>query len=307
MKTAARQLSDEIKNLGLERYVLELETDGLTIVPPEVTGVTPDMLDRQTEVLLNRFTEMTGCPISVEKGPEGKLVWPERKNPPKESSNMPDPTQLIIQQLLQLDRCFRDLFVNPVVDELVSYMFGEGVRGNMGKKARRLSSTNSFVKWQGDSGYGEHLGLHCDQGAIPLPWGSTALTGNATWCLTDYSLDDGALAWVPGSHRANGRPVQSMAAKRAVPAECPRGSVIIWPGTTWHGAYPRKTPGLRLNAVAYYRHYAVLPQENLRVTMQDQPWDDCNDPVMMRELIGFDENFPYLTQIQAVPRLAKSA
>ena len=120
MKTAARQLSDEIKNLGLERYVLELETDGLTIVPPEVTGVTPDMLDRQTEVLLNRFTEMTGCPISVEKGPEGKLVWPERKNPPKESSNMPDPTQLIIQQLLQLDRCFRDLFVNPVVDELVS-------------------------------------------------------------------------------------------------------------------------------------------------------------------------------------------
>ncbi len=296
METAATQLSDEIKCQGLERYVLELETDGLTIVPPEVTGVTPEMLDRQTDVLLRRFTAMTGCPISVANGPEGTLVWPDRKLR-KEDSNVPEPSQMLIQQLLQLDRCFRDLIVNPVVDALVGHLFGS-------VRARRLSSTNAFVKWQGDFGYGEQLGLHCDQGANPLPWGSTALSANATWCLTDYTLEGGALAYVPGTHKANGHPVAPMAAKRARAAECPRGSVIIWPGSTWHGAYPKKTPGLRLNAVAYYRHHSVLPQENLRVTMQDQPWDDCANPAMMRELIGFDDAFPYLTQNQPIPKLA---
>ncbi len=105
METAATQLSDEIRTHGLERYVLELETDGLTIVPPEVTGVTPEFLDHCTEVLLARFTEMTGgCPITLDDGPTGELIWPE--TPPGElrGDNAPPPTQMLIQQLLQLDR-----------------------------------------------------------------------------------------------------------------------------------------------------------------------------------------------------------
>jgi len=305
MQTAAKQLSDEIKDLSLERYVLELETDGLTIVPTEVTGVTPEFLDRCTEVLLARFTEMTGgCPITIEDGPTGELTWPEDMAGGLRGENAPPPTQMLIQQLLQLDRCFRDLIVNPVVDALIEYMMGPSpVPGN---KARRLSSTNSFVKWQGDYGYGETLGLHGDQGANPLPWGRTALTANATWCLTEYTKEGGALAYVPGSHKSNALPVQPMAAKRAVAAEGPRGSVLIWPGSTWHGAYPKQTPGLRLNAVAYYRHHAVLPQENTMVTMRDEPWDDCDNPEMMRELLGFDDRFPYLVQTQPVPKLASA-
>ncbi|MEM7016788.1 MAG: phytanoyl-CoA dioxygenase family protein [Pseudomonadota bacterium] len=298
------QLSDEIKEYKLEPYVLELETEGLTIVPPEVTGFTPEHMDRCIEVLLTEFENMTGCPITLEDGPKGELVWPENKFP-SILSDVPDPTQMLIQQLLQIDRCFRDLCVNPAVDALINHMVGNLAMSMAGSRARRLSSANSFIKWQGDYGYGETLGLHGDQGACPLPWGTTALTANATWCLTDYTKKDGALAYVPGSHKANGHPVQPAAAKQAIAAECPRGSVIVWHGATWHGAFPKLTPGLRLNAVAYYRHQSVLPQENMKITMQDQPWDDCDNPDMMRELIGFDDRFPYLKQTQPIPRLAK--
>lgn len=302
MQTQAKSISDEIKDLRLEQYVLELETDGLTIVPPEVTGVTPAFLDHCTEVLLERFTEMTGCPVSLEKGPEGKLNWPEldpnRKDIRLRGSNAPEPTQMLIQQLLKLDRCFRDLAVNPVVDALISHMMGST---GTGSSARRLSSTNSFVKWQGDYGYGPALGLHADQGACPLPWGQTALTANATWTLTNYTKEDGALAWVPGSHKRASHPVQPMATKAAIAAECPRGSAIIFHGATWHGAFPKQTPGLRLCAVSYYRHHSVLPQENLTVTMENQPWSDCDDPARMRDLIGFDDGFPYLSQSMPVP------
>lgn len=302
MESAAMELGDEIKRLELERYVLEMEVDGLTVVPPSVTGVTPEFLDRCTEVLLTEFTRMTGSPISIESGPEAELVWPEPTGKSRSflrDKDAPPPTQMLIQQIMQLDRCFRDLFVNPVMDALIDHAIGTMPFG--GGKARRLSSTNSFVKWQGEYGYGESLGLHPDQGATPRPWGNQALTANATWCLTEYTKSDGALAYVPGSHRAN-FVTSGQLVRQARPVECERGSVIIWPGATLHGAFPKLTRGLRLNAVAYYRHQSVLPQENMTVTMKDEPWDDCDNPDLMRELIGFDDVFPYLKQTQAVPR-----
>ncbi len=76
MANISEQIRDEIAQYGLEPYLLELESNGLTIVPPEVTGVTEALLDRCTEVLLKEFTRMTGCPISLENGPEGELGWP---------------------------------------------------------------------------------------------------------------------------------------------------------------------------------------------------------------------------------------
>ncbi|MEE9282060.1 MAG: phytanoyl-CoA dioxygenase family protein [Myxococcota bacterium] len=287
---------------------MELETAGLTIVPPDVTGVTPELLDRCTEVLLKRFTEITGgCPITIEDGPTGELTWPEMPRSALRGDDAPPPTQMLIQQLLQLDRCFRDLTVNPVADALIDHLIGSLPVPGGKARARRLSSTNSFVKWQGEYGYGQTLGLHCDQGANPLPWGYTAPTANATWCLTEYTKEDGALAYVPGSHRSNAHPSQPRAAKQAVPAVAPRGAVIIWPGSTWHSAFPKLTPGLRLNAVTYYRHSSVLPQENLKVTMRDEPWVDCDNPEMMRELLGIEDRFPYLVQSQAVPKLAAAS
>ena len=302
----SNNLSKEIKELGLEEYALELESNGLTIVPPAITKFGTPHMSRCIEVLLSKFEELSGgCPISIEEGPTGELDWPSNPQSLLRGKDAPDPTQTLIQQLLQLDRCFRDLFVNPVVDALIGHLMGN----NEGSRSRswRFSSTNSFVKWQGDYGYGEHLGLHCDQGANPLPWGQIALTANATWCLTEYTKEDGALAYVPGSHRSNAHPNHPHAAKSAVPAECPAGSVIVWPGSTWHGAYPKLTPGLRLNAVAYYRHHAVLPQENMKVTMRDQPWQDCSDPDMLGELIGFNDPFPYEHQSYPFPTLQKTA
>ena len=186
-------VSHEIEKFNLGKYIEELETDGLTIVPPEVTGVAPELIDRCAGVLLERFTELTGCPITVEDGPLKDLVWPEGDEHRFLSSpEAPDPTQVLLQQLLLVDRCFRYLALKPVVDVLVNHLMGEQTQ-NSGR-TRRLSSANSFIKWPGEFGYGPGLGLHCDQVSNPFPWGRTALTANVTWALTDYSGDGGALA-----------------------------------------------------------------------------------------------------------------
>ena len=44
---------DTVASLGLEKYAFELDLNGVVIVPPEVTGLTPDRVDRMCELTLN--------------------------------------------------------------------------------------------------------------------------------------------------------------------------------------------------------------------------------------------------------------
>ena len=243
-------MTPEIEALGLEKYARELDRDGLTIVPPEVNGFGMDRIDRIVERILDRAHEMTGVRFTLEDGPVDALEFPRPDLPPEaierlKAMNILDailnPTQFLIQKLTQVDRIFRDLVLNPASMALQNYLMAGRTR---------LSSANCFVKWKGDFGYGPGLGLHADQAEVPRPWGAVAHTANSTWCLTDYTHAGGALAYIPGSHREGLPAPPPERVQDAIPAEAPKGSVIVWHGATWHGAFPRKqrkghAPGAR--------------------------------------------------------------
>ncbi|MEM7020166.1 MAG: phytanoyl-CoA dioxygenase family protein [Pseudomonadota bacterium] len=286
----AEKRSERIRELGLEPYVMELEADGLTVVPPEVHGFPMDRFDDMIEHLLTRAEEMIGCKFTLDKGPHAELKFASNSTGISEGGGPPN--QFLIQQLARQARVFRDLALNPVAVALIQYMIGQ--------RATRFSSNNSFLKWQGDYGYGPALGLHVDQTALPLPWGRTALTANTNWCLTDYTFEGGALAYVPGSHRTGTRP-DSGAAKRAVPVEAPKGSVIIFHGATWHGAFPRQLPGMRISIANYYRHAMVTSQEDIQGTFPQELADDCDNPALFKALAGFEDEFPYKQQRYPLP------
>ncbi len=295
MQTAGHptKLSDAARELGLEPYILDLEVNGLTIVPPAVHGVGEDRLDRMLELILERAESLVGCPFSLERGPHAELDF--APNPGSLIGYTGDenkPTQFLLQTLGRCHRAFRDLTINPVAVALMRHMIG-------GNNAR-FSSHNSFVKWRGGRGYGRTLGLHADQSQSPLPWGRNALTANTNWCLTDYTREGGALAYVPGSHRRLTRPVQ--AAAEAVPVEGPKGSLIVWHGATWHGAFPRMTPGMRVSVTNYYRHRMVTSQEDIRGTFPRELAEDCDDPALFRLLAGFEDRGPYAKQSYSIPR-----
>jgi hypothetical protein len=292
---ATAKASEAIRDLGLEAYVLELELDGLTVVPPDVHGFGIDRVDHMVDLLLERAEAMIGCAFSLDEGPLSELEFSEGSETlSRFSEERGQPSQFLIQQLAHHDRVFRDLAVNPVAVALIRHMIGP--------VAARFSSHNSFVKWQGDYGYGSSLGLHADQTAVPLPWGRGALTANTNWCLTDYTFEGGALAYVPGSHRKGTRPVQPAAAKKAVPVEAPKGSVIVFHGATWHGAFPRTVPGMRISVANYYRHMMITSQEDIKGGLAPELADDCDDPDLFRELAGFGDAFPYIAPTQPVPK-----
>ncbi|MGB1732890.1 MAG: phytanoyl-CoA dioxygenase family protein [Acidimicrobiales bacterium] len=298
MSTTAMQtrLSPQIQELELEQFVLQLEVDGLCVVPPERTGVAPETINAIAEQLLSEAQEVVGCEFDLNEGPKAELTMSADENVIAQfSGDRGEPTQFLVQQLCARDRLFRDLAINPVGVALIRHLIGQN--------ATRFSSHNAFIKWQGEFGYGQNLGLHCDQMAVPRPWGRNALTANTNWCITDYSLDGGALAYVPGSHRRMEPPRFPEAVELAVPVEAPAGSLIVFHGATWHGAFPRLTEGMRLSIANYFRHYMVLPQDDIKNLFPQELAEDCDDPDMFKFLAGFADEFPYSQQTERVPRL----
>ena len=163
--------------------------DGYTVVPPSVTGVSIEEIDHLTHLLLKKSEELVGCPFSIESGPEAELDYGDYPGTLELMSGV-KPAQFQLMQLCTFDRAFRDLAINPVAVALMEYLIQP--------ESTRFSSHNCFVKWKGE-GYGESLGLHCDQGGVPLPWGRISLNANTNWCLTEYTMENGPLAVVPGS------------------------------------------------------------------------------------------------------------
>eukprot|EP00413_Alexandrium_margalefii_P019705 CAMPEP_0204531032 /NCGR_PEP_ID=MMETSP0661-20131031/10951_1 /ASSEMBLY_ACC=CAM_ASM_000606 /TAXON_ID=109239 /ORGANISM="Alexandrium margalefi, Strain AMGDE01CS-322" /LENGTH=328 /DNA_ID=CAMNT_0051537161 /DNA_START=57 /DNA_END=1043 /DNA_ORIENTATION=- len=286
----ARKQAKAIAELKLERYALELEMNGLTVLPPEVTGITPEQCGRMVELLLARAEELVGVPFSLEVGPTEEVEYSNANVLGMAGQGIggepaPKLSQIQLVKLAQLHREFRDLAVHPAALALVRHMVGYG--------ATRLSSTNSFIKWRG-GGYGANLGMHCDQ-ATPLPWGHAALNANVNWLLTDYTKEGGAFAYVPGSHRRHMPPVFPAAVMQAVPVEARRGSAVVFHGQLWHGAFPKLTGGLRVTVSNYFRHSSVQPQEDLPDSLPRELTDDCSDPKAIRQLAGFG-GAPYKEQ-----------
>ncbi|MYB36267.1 MAG: phytanoyl-CoA dioxygenase family protein [Gammaproteobacteria bacterium] len=291
------KLAARIEEHGLARYVEELDEQGYTVVPPDVNGITEDDVDELVGQLLAKSEELIGCRFTVEDGPECELDYGDFPGFLERFSGA-KPSQFQLMQLCTYHRAFRDLAVNPVAVTLIHHLFGtEGSFGN--HWPARFSSHNCFVKWAGE-GYGESLGLHVDQGGIPLPWGEKALNANCNWCLTDYTLDDGAFACVPGSHLRKSHPKLPDAAAEAIPIECPRGSLIAFHGALWHGAYPKKTPGLRVTIANFFRHAAISPQDDIPNHFPKELADDCADPKTFHMLAGFGS--PYQSQAYPLPR-----
>ena len=106
---------------------------------------------------------------------------------------------------------------------------------------------------------------------MPAPFSPYSHVANCNYALTDYTEEGGALAMIPGSHRNYRQPPREAiwldGEKRnpdAIPIEVPAGSAIVWTGAVWHGSFPRKIPGLRINLSMYFCRQYMAPQEDYK-------------------------------------------
>lgn len=238
---AARTM-EEVRRLGLTGHVADLETLGYTVVPPSTAG-TADLVEPLTAAVLEMEHRRTGVEPDVECGST-------------------HPFQVPIPYILFEDPIFEDAMINPVGLALADHLVG---------RSCILNLTNAFVK--GPTGDPElhPFVLHSDTFGVPAPLPAYALFANVTWALSDYTLDGGALAVVPGSHHFRRHPLDSErplvgedANPDAVAVEAEAGSIIVWHGNTWHGSFPRTASGLRITLVFAFSRMYLQTQERIK-------------------------------------------
>src|SRR5690606_16396278 len=103
--------------------------------------------------------------------------------------------------------------------------------------------------------------LHVDDAVIPLPRPHVPVICNSMWALTDFTEANGATRLVPRSHHRDHQP-EFGSVHDSVPAEMARGSVLVWPGSLWHGGGANTTDQRRMGLAMNYCAGWVRQQEN---------------------------------------------
>ncbi|HLZ83051.1 MAG TPA: phytanoyl-CoA dioxygenase family protein [Caulobacteraceae bacterium] len=245
----ALELWDEIERLDLVRNIAELEVLGWTVIPPE-QAAPPGFCERLRDKILEVAARRDGRPADREAGATHTRTH--------------RPIGGLYTYLLFEDPIFQEAMCNEVGMALTTYLLG-----------RNAIASNCIG---GLKGPGEaDLGLHCDNALMVAPFPPIPQVCNITYALTDYSRENGALCFVPGSHKYLRHPAPGEGLDQRVPVECRAGSIIFWGGNAWHGAFARTAPGLRINLIMAMMRSHMRPQEPYRETVT-QAILDANPP-----------------------------
>ena len=126
--------------------------------------------------------------------------------------------------------------------------------------------------------------IHADDQLMPLAKPHAPTVCNTMWAFTDFTEENGATRIIPGSHLADHSP-EFGASFDSIPAEMPRGSVLVWHGSLWHGGGANRTDTTRIGVAMNYCAGWVRQQENQQLGI---PLDTLRTfSPRLRELCGF--------------------
>jgi ectoine hydroxylase-related dioxygenase (phytanoyl-CoA dioxygenase family) len=182
-----------------------------------------------------------------------------------------------VYNLYGKSRAFDDLAVAPLVVGVLDALLGH----------YQLSAPVGLQIGAGETAQP----IHYDDAVYPLPWPHAPVVLNTMWALCDYTEANGATRLVPGSHRGDEH-TRVPTAGDTIPAEMPAGSVLLYPGSLWHGGGANTTdrprPGLLVEYVAAWlrpqeTHLLGVPPEVVRTLRPE-----------LQELLGYNVFPPFL-------------
>jgi ectoine hydroxylase-related dioxygenase (phytanoyl-CoA dioxygenase family) len=126
--------------------------------------------------------------------------------------------------------------------------------------------------------------IHADDQLIPLDKPHRPTVCNSMWALTDFTEANGATRLVPGSHLAAGNPEYGEHYD-SIAAEMPKGSVLVWNGSLWHGGGANTTGERRVGVAMNYCAGFIRQQENQQLGLSRETVERF--PTRLRELVGY--------------------
>jgi ectoine hydroxylase-related dioxygenase (phytanoyl-CoA dioxygenase family) len=126
--------------------------------------------------------------------------------------------------------------------------------------------------------------IHSDDQLIPLPKPHPPLICNTMWAITDFTEANGATRLCPGTHNADHSP-NLLEHYDSMAAEMPKGSVLVWVGSLWHGGGANTTAQRRVGIAMNYCAGYVRQQENQQLGI---PLETARRfPRRLQELCGY--------------------
>ena len=124
----------------------------------------------------------------------------------------------------------------------------------------RIGSLTAIEIWPGET----DQSLHLDDGIYPVRMPGMQLQISAMWALEDFTEENGATRVALGSHLdsniTNTAEVQYQ--DDIVQAVMPKGSVLFYLGTTWHGGGANRTDKPRAGLINTYALGWLRQEEN---------------------------------------------
>ena len=244
-----KRVWQELSALGLEPYVADLAMHGFTIIPPSIASPN-GLADRLLAAVLEVAERRRGVRPDLVTGAThagfgGRYA----------ARNGDSPFGDLLHTLILEGPVFEEALMNPVLLAMTTYLCGYSVV---------LSSMGAFLKGPNKTCFD----LHCDT-LLPSPLPHQALVCNATYVLTEFNRENGSTAFLPGSHRWCRGPGPGEAEvgeggnADVIAVEAEPGALVVWHGNTWHGAFNRRAPGLRVSIPVLMARPFMRTEEDL--------------------------------------------
>ena len=176
-----------------------------------------------------------------------------------------------IYNLLARDRIFEQVPVHPNLLPIVEGVLDPGCL---------ISSLSSISIDPGEAAQP----IHADDTLFDLPRPHQPLVCNSMWALTDFTEENGATRIVPGSHKFDHKPEYG-AHVDSIPAEMPKGSLLIWNGSLWHGGGANRSNQRRVGIAMNYCAGFLRQQENQQLGIPQQAVAKFNP--RLQALVGY--------------------
>jgi len=231
----------------LESHLARIAEDGYTILPD---AIEPEFIDEIDRALLELEQRLGTVP--ADNLFEGVHTWR-------------------VYNLLVHGETFQKIPVHPNVLPVVEGVLDRGL----------LISSLSSIAIGPDE---QAQPIHADDQLIPLTRPHIPIICNTMWAITDFTEENGATRLVPGSHRRD-EPPNPLEHYETIAAEMPKGSVLVWVGSLWHGGGANHSNQRRVGIAMNYCAGYIRQQENQQLGVP--PSLVKTFPRRLQELIGY--------------------
>jgi ectoine hydroxylase-related dioxygenase (phytanoyl-CoA dioxygenase family) len=127
--------------------------------------------------------------------------------------------------------------------------------------------------------------VHADDGSIALRRPHQPIVCVAIWALTDFTERNGCTHVYRGSHLWDRRPAKGERLPDPVRAVMPKGSVIVYNGSVWHGGGENASDGRRLAIVSNHCAGFIRQEENQLLAVP--PELAATFPRRLQQMLGY--------------------